>query len=361
MASTKIIAFNLPQFHPIPENDTWWGAGFTEWRNVAKARPLFPGHRQPNLPGELSFYDMRLAETLESQGELAAFGGIDAFCYYHYWFAGRLLLERPLEILLARRTPEIPFCLCWANHSWTNHWAGFSDEILVKQTYPGIEDHRSHYEYLRRFFEDGRYLRVDGKPLLAVFHPGDIPEVARFVETFKRWAQEDGFGGLFMIALHNESSLLGDGFDALAPHSLNGALASYLKGGKRLYHALRRRMRYPRWVIDYATLDPFFENHRYDGLTTLPTAIPNWDNTPRVGRRGLVLANSSPERFGEHLRRSVAGFSGTDDARERILFIKSWNEWAEGNYLEPDLPHGRGWLESVRSFAAELKNGGARG
>lgn len=354
MPSTKIIAFNLPQFHPIPENDQWWGAGFTEWRNVAKARPLFPGHRQPNLPGELGFYDMRLEETLEQQAELAAWGGIDAFCYYHYWFAGRLLLERPLELILSRRNPSFPFCLCWANHTWTNHWVGGSD-VLIEQTYPGIEDHRNHYQYLRRFFEDPRYLRVEGKPVFALFAPGHMPGVSQWTEAFKRWAEEDGLGGLFLIALDHDRSLLGQGFDALAPHTLNRALASYLKGSSRYYHAIRRSLRYPRWVVDYASLDRFCENHLYDGLQLLPTAIPNWDNTPRVAWRGLVLSGSSPARFAAHLRRSVAGFQRPEGERERILFIKSWNEWAEGNYLEPDLLHGRGWLVAVREFARELR------
>ena len=355
MCSMKIIAFNLPQFHPIPENDAWWGAGFTEWRNVAKARPLFPGHKQPNLPGELGFYDMRLDETQEQQGELAAWGGIDAFCYYHYWFAGRLLLERPLERLLTRTTPRLPFCLCWANHTWTNHWAGISDDVLVDQTYPGIEDHRNHYQYLRRFFADSRYLRMDGRPVLVIFRPRDIPEVARFIDLFQKWAREDGFSGLYLIGLDHDRSFLGAGFDALAPHSMNIALASYLKGCRRTFHLLRKRLaRYPRWVIDYEQLTPHFENHLCDGLSTLPTALPNWDNTPRIGRRGLVLANSSPEKFAAHLRQSVSRFADAPDGRERLLFIKSWNEWAEGNYLEPDLPYGRGWLEAVRNFADEM-------
>jgi len=362
MFSTKIIAFNLPQFHPIPENDKWWGPGFSEWRNVAKARPLFPGHRQPNLPGELGFYDMRLDETQEQQGDLAAWAGIDAFCYYHYWFAGKLLLEKPLERLLTRNTPTLPFCLCWANHSWTNHWAGISDDIIIEQTYPGEEDHRNHYLYLRRFFTDNRYLRVNGKLVLVIFRPSDISNVTGFIDLFQKWANEDGLGDLYFIGLDHNPSLYGSGFDALAPHSLNIALAGYLKGNRRKFQILRRHlMRYPRWVVDYATLDHFFENHCCDGLTMLPTAMPNWDNTPRIGRRGLVFANSSPDRFATHLRRSVAGFKDTGNGNDRILFIKSWNEWAEGNYLEPDLTYGRGWLEAVREFAAELRTRGNHG
>lgn len=356
MSSLKIIAFNLPQFHPIPENDAWWGAGFTEWRNVAKARALYPGHRQPNLPGELGFYDMRLADTLERQGDLAAWSGVNAFCYYHYWFAGRHLLEKPVNLLRSLDVPRLPYCLCWANHSWTNHWAGISNDILVEQTYPGVDDHRAHYLYWRKFLSDYRYFRVNGKPVMVIFKPHDIPDVARFVDLFQKWAREDGFGDLYFIGLDNELKLYNDGFDALAPHSLNIALTGYLKSSRRYFHLIRHRLsRYPRWVIDYKKIDKYFENHLCDGVKILPTAIPNWDNTPRIGRRGLVFANSSPDRFAAHLRHSVSGFN-FNDGKEKILLIKSWNEWAEGNYLEPDLIFGRRWLEELREFVSEFKN-----
>ncbi|WP_136514298.1 glycosyltransferase WbsX family protein [Geomonas edaphica] len=356
----KAIAFHLPQFHPIPENNEWWGAGFTEWRNVAKARPLFPGHRQPNLPGDLGFYDLRLTETQIDQANLAALAGLSGFCYYHYWYAGRLLLEKPLELLLARKTPKFPFCLCWANHDWTAHWSGRHD-MLVKQTYPGKEDYRAHYEYLRKFFEDGRYIRVNQKPVFAIFKPNDIPQVNSFVDYFKTWALEDGFGGIHLIALDGDLRLLGSGFDALAPHSLNIALEGYLKHKRnRLKNMVRHRLfRYPRWVIEYSELAPFFQNSLCDGITTIPTAIPNWDNTPRIGRRGVVLSSSSPEKFAEHLGTSITGFINNNTESEHILLIKSWNEWAEGNYLEPDLMYGKAWLETLNDFIDKTNGSGA--
>lgn len=357
----KAIAFHLPQFHPIPENNEWWGAGFTEWRNVAKARPLFPGHQQPNIPGDLGFYDLRLAETQVDQAELASWAGLSGFCYYHYWYAGRLLLERPLELLLARKSPEFPFCMCWANHDWTAHWAGRND-MLVEQTYPGKEDYRAHYEYLRNYFEDNRYLKIEGKPIFAIFKPNDIPQVESFVESFKSWTIEDGFGGIHLIALDSAKHLLKCGFDSLAPHSLNTALTAYLGNQKnQLKHVfLHRLFRYPRWVIDYADLAPFFKNSICDGLSTIPTAIPNWDNTPRIGRRGLVLTGSSPNKFAEHLADSVKGFKNVVAEREQILLIKSWNEWAEGNYLEPDLKYGKRWLEVVKDFLSKGDRDGAK-
>jgi len=202
------------------------------------------------------------------------------------------------------------------------------------------------------FFGDSRYLRIDKKPVFAIFRPKNIPETTAFVEMFKRWAEKDGFGGLFLIGIDDDPSLLHHmGFDALSPHSFNIALSGYLKGRRRLLHSLRHRLfRYPRWVIDYADLDGFFKNHTCDGISMLPTAVPNWDNTPRIGRRGIVLSGSTPDRFAVHLRRSVEGFNSNPSEKERILFIKSWNEWAEGNYLEPDLQWGRGWLEAVKDF-----------
>lgn len=356
MEKIKIIAFHLPQFHPIPENNKWWGDGFTEWRNVAKARPLFTGHRQPLLPGELGFYDLRLPEILEQQAELATWAGISGFCYYHYWFAGRLLLEKPLELLLSLKTPTLPFCLCWANHSWTGHWAGRSEDVIVEQTYPGYEDDRNHYLYLRKFFRDERYITIDKKPVLFLFHPSHIPNLEQFVNNIKNWAEEDGFLGVHIVGIDHNAELLSLGLDALAPHSLNIALKNYLTGSKKAIQLVRHKfLKYPRWVIDYSKFIENFENYKYDGSTYMPTAIPNWDNTPRIGTRGVVLNNSNPELFKKHLISSAVGFRSGSDTCEKVLLIKSWNEWAEGNYLEPDLIYGRAWLNAVREFREEMK------
>lgn len=351
----KLIAFHLPQYHPIPENDRWWGPGFTEWRNVARARPLFPGHRQPHLPGELGFYDLRLDETREKQAELARWSGISGFCYYHYWFNGRLLLEKPLELLLATRGPDFPFCLCWANHHWTNHWAGRSDDILIEQTYPGVEDDLLHYRYLRRFFTDPRYLTRSSRPVFAIYHPHNIPNVSAFVDRLKTWAIRDGLPEPWLIGMHHDRQLLSQGFDSLAPHSLNLVLSKYLTGWRRFLQLARHRLfRYPRWVVEYASFDAYFEHSWYDGITMSPVLIPNWDNTPRIGRRGLVLVNSSPHQFALHLQHSVFGLRPTASAEDRYLFIKSWNEWAEGNYVEPDVEWGRGWLQAIRDVLQNL-------
>jgi hypothetical protein len=339
------VAFYLPQFHPVPENNKWWGPGFSEWTNLARARPLFRGHRQPLIPGELGFYDLRLIDTFNEQAALAKWGGVDAFCFYHYWFAGRKVLERPIEMFRRSPTPDFPFCLCWANHNWTGHWAGRSNDILIEQSYPGESDARDLYLYLRTFLEDRRYLREDGKPVYAVFRPDDMPDVHAFCNRIRDWAKEDGIGELFLLGLSDNERML-DCFDAIAPHSMNIAVKNYLRGIKRVNQGVGHRLfGRPRWVIDYAALIKCFENRKYDGIRTLPTVVPNWDNTPRVGRKGLVLKNSNPSLFHEHVVDSISGFAHRDRG---ILLVKSWNEWAEGNHLEPDREFGREWLEELR-------------
>ena len=299
----------------------------------------------------MGFYDLSWPRVLQEQGELARWAGVGAFCFYHYWLAGRRLLERPVEHILTSHGFRSEFCLCWANHSWTDHWGGRSEDILLAQTYPGREDDWAHYQYLRPFFEDSRYFRVKGRPFFAVFHPEQLPERSRFSADFKAWCRRDGLEEPFLVGLSDDERLLHDGFDALAPHSLNVALRNYLRGSTRLLHAFRHRvLRFPCVAISYQKLSRFFENHTCDGVRKIPTVVPNWDNTPRIGRRGLVLTGCTPETFREHLRVSLAGLQPALDDNGELVLIKSWNEWAEGNYLEPDLRWGRAFLEVLRSF-----------
>src|SRR3990172_1193224 len=198
----RLIAFYLPQFHPIPENDEWWGRGFTEWTNTAKGRPLFKGHYQPHVPADLGFYDLRLPETRADQADMARKYGVEAFCYYQYWFAGRQLLERPFNEVLASGEPDFPFCLCWANQTWTGIWHGTPNRILVEQTYPGMEDHRRHFEALLPAFCDKRYLKVDGKPLFAIYNPMELPDTPRVLELWRGLAAKAGLPGLYLLAQH---------------------------------------------------------------------------------------------------------------------------------------------------------------
>lgn len=353
----RAIAFYLPQFHPIPENDEWWGPGFTEWTNTAKARPLFRGHQQPHLPADLGFYDLRVPETREAQASLAERHGIEAFCYWHYWFGnGRRILQRPFEEVLSSRSPTIPFCLGWANQTWTGIWHGAANRILMEQRYPGPEDDRAHFDMLLSAFRDERYLRVHGRPVFYVFRPEELPNRRAFVDRWQAFARESGLEGLYLVA---EISDLGgngpryvdhvaDGFDAGVYMRLpyRGDTVGLLR--MRLGRKFLRRPEVWRYA---STPMAFPAGLDAEGLQ--PCVYPNWDNTPRSGRLGVVLTGSTPERFRAHVRGAVETLSSRPP-EERLLWVKSWNEWAEGNYLEPDLESG---LERLRVLREELTRG----
>lgn len=345
----RALAFYLPQFHPVPENNEWWGTGFTEWTNAAKARPLFRGHQQPHLPADLGFYDLRLPEAREAQAELARGYGIEAFCYWHYWFAGRRILERPYTEMLESRRPEFSFCLAWANQTWSGIWYDEADRVLIEQTYPGADDDRRHFEHVLPAFRDSRYFRVDGKPLFYLFRPELHPEPAAFVDRWQRMAAEAGLGGLYLVA--EISDLLGGG-PKYANYQADGFDASvYMRIPAVVDRLSVLRMRFDRKLLrkpehyEYAP-EPLQPPAEFRGDTVYPCVYPNWDNTPRSGRRGLVITGSGADRFRVHVR-AAADSLAHRPADHRLLFIKSWNEWAEGNYLEPDLDHGHRFLEAL--------------
>ena len=349
--SARALAFYLPQYHPVPENDAWWGTGFTEWTNVTRAKKLFPGHRQPHLPSDLGFYDLRVPEAREAQAELAQRYGIAAFVYWHYWFgAGRRILERPFTEVLQSGQPSQPFILAWANQTWSGTWHGEPNRILLQQSYPGPEDDRAHFDAIVDAFRDDRYLTVDGRPIFYVFNPHELPSAAGFVDRWQSMARAAGLPGLYLVA---EISDLGgggayyftaaeDGFDAgvylrLPSHKTPMTIAAM--------RATRRLMGGPE-IYPYAR-EPLPRPAPFDGPFYQPSLYPNWDNTPRSKRNGLVLTGSSPERFRPHVREAIAHVQSRDP-QERLVWIKSWNEWAEGNYLEPDEEFGHGWLQVVR-------------
>jgi hypothetical protein len=354
----KLVAFHLPQFHPIPENDQWWEPGFTEWHNVARARALFWRHDQPKLPSELGYYDLRVPEVRERQAELASWAGVSAFCYYHYWFAGKRLLERPVEAIRSVGRPVFPYCLCWANEDWTMHWVGKSDQVLMEQTYPGAADDEKHFRALLAHFEDPRYLRVRGWPLFVVFRPERLPAPPAFVDAWQSMARKAGLGGLTLVGISSDSALTSVvGFDAIAPYSLGESLRRFLTPPRRVFHQLRHRfLGFPRWVVSYSKVMALSGNDHCDGHLRIPTVVPNWDNTPRLGRRGLVLQGATPERFADHFVSSASSLRARD-GNEPLVFLKSWNEWAEGNYVEPDVRFGRGYLAAIRGVRSRLAAG----
>jgi lipopolysaccharide biosynthesis protein len=345
----RVIAFYLPQFHPIPENDEWWGKGFTEWTNVAKAQPMFAGHYQPHVPADLGFYDLRLPETRAAQAAMAQAYGIEAFCYWHYWFAGRRILERPFSEVLKSKEPKFPFCLGWANQTWSGIWHGNPDRILIEQTYPGSVDDEAHFRAVAEAFGDDRYLRVDGKPLFYIYRPLAIPEVRRFADLWRTLAHRLGLPGLYLVG---EAGLDWQpeayGFDASVTVNLPA-----LQGWEPWWHPVARlRWKWHLWrglptVVPFEDVEADIVPPRRPGIRSHPCLLPNWDNTPRSGRNGLVLHGSTPERFRRQVRRAFAIAAG-DPLEERLVFVKSWNEWAEGNHLEPDLKFGTGYLEVTR-------------
>jgi len=357
--SVRAIAFYLPQFYPIPENDQWWGRGFTEWTNVAKARPLFRGHYQPHLPADLGFYDLRLPETREAQAAMARQYGIEAFCYWHYWFGnGVRILERVFDEVLASGSPDFPFCLGWANETWTGIWHGAPNRILIEQKYPGFEDYRRHFDFLLRAFLDRRYVRVDGKPLLFIYRPHHIPECPMVLEFWRGLAAKAGLPGLHLVALapNAEWNPVEYGFDAgtiqisFSPLRYLQRLRRKIERQPLLGPLVKRMIHKPLYVHSYRESMPGFTK-RNVAWEYYPTVLPNWDNTPRSGRDGVVLAGSTPELFRLHLREAVAAASRYDEDR-RIIFVKSWNEWAEGNHLEPDRESGHAYLEVLRDEIA---------
>lgn len=359
MASARTLALYLPQYHPIPENDEWWGPGFTEWTNVAKARPLFRGHDQPRIPGDLGFYDLRLPEIRQAQADLAAAAGVEAFCYWHYWFAGRRLLERPFEEVLRSGEPDFPFCLAWANQSWTGIWHGAADRVLMEQTYPGDHDHEAHFRVVARAMHDHRYVRVDGKPIFLVYQPLELPDAQRFTELWRTLAEREGFPGLHLVGVASSPAWdpRAHGFDASVITRLVDVL---LVKAFRLDHRVRRLLarRLPQQLaertvmrkpltFDYAEVHPQLIVDEPLPFEYYPCVTPNWDNTPRSGRRGYVITGATPERFADHVRRAAARVQALP-AEHRFLVLKSWNEWAEGNYVEPDRSTGHGYLHALR-------------
>jgi hypothetical protein len=365
MAAARVIALYLPQYHPIPENDEWWGKGFTEWTNVAKARPLFWGHQQPRLPADLGFYDLRVPEVREAQAQLARDCGIEGFCYWHYWFGnGRRILERPFTEVLERGAPDFPFCLAWANHSWTTIWRGDDRRTLIEQTYPGPDDERAHFDAVLPAFRDPRYICVDGKPVFGVFKPWEVPDADGFVSHWRRLAKDNGFPGLYFVAISNEfldqrlrpydAITSNPPFDFLAARKLRARIRmriqsrnlqrDYFGAGLNKFLArFRLPARYDYKDVVEAALTTMPNNPRY-----LPCVLPNWDNTPRSNVRGVVLENATPDLFKRYLMTAVQRVSDRP-AAQRIIFLKSWNEWAEGNFVEPGNEFGSGFLDAIRT------------
>ncbi len=356
----RILATYLPQFHPIPENDEWWGKGFTEWTNVGKAKPLFKGHYQPRVPADLGYYDLRLPEVRQQQADMAEKYGVEGFCYWHYWFGnGKRLLERPFNEVLASGKPDFPFCLSWANHSWKDKQFSKdgTDRLLIEQQYLGEADYTAHFNALLPAFLDKRYIRVDNKPLFQIYQPLHFPEVDLFIRIWQSLAKQNGLEGIHFVGhtLGEEDfdKILAKGFDAVNMVRMYHFYKHEYSLPERAYSKMMRVWFKHGKIFDYRKLYKYFSSKADERDNCYPTIIPNWDHSPRSGRRGNIFINSNPKVFKKHVKQ-VLNTIKDKEPEHRIIFLKSWNEWAEGNYMEPDLKFKSGYLEALREAISEL-------
>lgn len=358
-SAPRVIAYYLPQYHPIPENDKWWGKGFTEWTNVGKAKPLFKGHYQPRIPADLGYYDLRVPETRIAQADMAKEYGIEGFCYWHYWFGdGKRLLERPFTEVVVSGKPDFPFCLGWANHSWKDKsWSPDGvDKMLIEQKYPGIKDYTKHFETLLPAFLDKRYIRVNNRPLFLIWDSNDLPDVTEFIEYWNSLANKAGIDGFHFITIISDLNELpqkmSKGFNSVAL-DLQTKIFSNNKIVDLLYKILRKIFHIPKRMNYNKYVDGFIKNFKVME-NVYPQIISNWDHSPRSGKLAShILTKSTPAKFGRLLK-DLFNMLKNKNPEENIVFIRSWNEWAEGNYLEPDLKYGKGHLEVLKKQVDEF-------
>lgn len=352
----RVLGVYLPQFHPIPENDRWWGKGFTEWTNVTRAKPRFEGHYQPRLPADLGFYDLRLPRIMEQQAEMAKEAGIHGFCFYHYWFNGKRLLHEPLDAMIKNKTPDIPFMLCWANENWTRRWDGMEQDVLMKQDYNDDDDLAHIHFLIEHYFSDERYIKVDGKPFIAIYRPALFPDVKRTISIWNEVAVKKGFPGLYVAYMQSFNFKVDPkdfGFNAAiefqpdffdAPLSVNKKghfltrLLNKLKIKKSIYTKNR--------VIDYKLFVEHMIAKRVLGYKYYPCVTPSWDNSARKAN-ATIIHNHTPELYEKWFDATMAKFQPFSE-EENFIFINAWNEWAEGNYLEPDQKWGNAFLEKTK-------------
>jgi lipopolysaccharide biosynthesis protein len=352
----KSIAFYLPQFHPIPENDEWWGSGFTEWTNVVKARPRFRGHYQPHIPADLGFYDLRCRETRIAQAELAREYGVGGFCYYHYWFNGKLLLEKPLESVIADGEPDFPFCVCWANETWSRRWDGQDREILMGQDHE-LYDPDEHFDYLSQAFLDARYIRVDDKPLFLIYRIDQFPDMRGTIEKWRAKALAMGLPGVYLCAVRSHMHTLDDaqtialGFDGIVGFEPHATTLRKQRAATARRKFLRRSISTLRQtsftVDDYSALVRASMSKAPSDERHFPCVMPSWDNSARRKKDAGIIQNDDPALFEKWLRAAARRVSHYPED-EQLVFINAWNEWAEGCHLEPDIRNGRKFLEAVR-------------
>lgn len=360
----QIIAYYLPQFHPFKENDEWWGKGFTEWTNVGKAKPLFKGHNQPRVPADLGYYDLRLPIVREQQVELAREAGVTGFCYWHYWFGnGVQLMNEIIDEVAASGKPDFPFCLGWANESWkAKQWNkdGKGDRVLVEQKYGGEKDYRAHYEYVRTLITNKNYIRIDGKPFFLIYKPQDSPEIPKIIALWNKWIQEDKIAdGFYFIAnldyQDQKDEYIAKGFSAITPAPLQRENYKF-KHHKRWIRGIIKGiqiLKHKPTVFQMSEANRHIPDINFDKAEdVIPFIIPQWDHSPRSGIKGYIV-KSSPALFEQQAEHML---SLVKEKRNQTILLKSWNEWAEGNYMEPDLTNGKGYINALRKAIDRVFN-----
>lgn len=398
----RVVALYFPQFHTIPENDAWWGKGFTDWNNVRRARPQFRGHYQPRVPASGRYYDQSETATLAWQIDLARRHGIHGFCHYHYWFDGKQLLETPTNRMLHSQDLNFPLCLAWANETWSRRWDGQDHHILQLQTHrPDRTLWMQHFDYLFRQWSDPRAITVDGKPVFLIYRPHRIDEIGNMFDLWRNEAQRRGLPGLCLVAMkqyefpvpdvlrHFDATMHFQPFEALYSPDYAGPSAGVGAPGApvsdvvrhRFWPALRRRLMVPfrmlpdrvqhvfklarakltpptLTIYDYESVwEQILKVERdAEGMPCFPGAFVDWDNTARYGRRARLFRGASPERFDHWFQRLVA-VTAMRPETERLIFLNAWNEWSESTYLEPDDRHGLRHLESIRDALAGASPG----
>ena len=357
-SNAKLIAFYLPQFHPTTRNNQWWGKGFTEWTNVAKAKKLYPGHYQPHIPADLGFYDLRLPEVRKAQADMAREYGVYGFCYYHYWFEnGFEELERPLDEVVKLGEPDFPFCLCWANESWySKFWnkdGTVDKKILAEQKYLGEVDHKAHFLRLLPAFKDARYIKYEGRLLFVIYKPLEFEDFLSFKNLWNNLAKENGLPEFYFVGY---SIYIDKEYNEIKKAGFESIISCHLYD---LSHHQSFLLRSSRWllsrfvkvpgVLDYKKLYKYLITPSEEADDVIPTLLPNWDHSPRSGRGGVIIKNATPENFELHVKQ-VIEVMNKKKKQDNLCFLKSWNEWGEGNYVEPDQKYGYGFLRVLKKY-----------
>ena len=352
MSKPRLISFYLPQFYPTIENDEWWGKGFTEWTNVGRAKPLFDGHYQPRVPADLGYYDLRVPEVREQQAELAKEAGIEGFCYWHYWFGGKRLLDTVFKEVVESGKPDFPFCLCWANHSWyAKTWdPKVPDKLLIEQSYPGEQDYINHFYAMLPAFKDKRYMKVDGKLIFGLFSPLNLPNTKVFFNLWNKLAKENGLNGFYFFGFTfnhwDQNKILSLGYDSVVLDNVRchdtckTIFEDFYTRLKRKLFKVPNLITYDKYVKYMMTKYTLIDNVH-------PCINPNFDHSPRSAHRGVILTNSTPDKW-YNLCKDIFRLVKNRDVEENLVFIKAWNEWGEGNYLEPDLKFGKQYIEKTK-------------